>query len=172
MEEKILLDKIETPIDRDGTAHVMGTLNGETFEIGTIHGTSRLNGEQLHQYVESVIEQNGFALKPMFTPAPAPKRKYTKHVHLGLASEYGKVALKVVNNEPKVITCYHLYIKGTDKFVYKLDDKGIYVTNGKKTKPMAFTSADIKVIKNLDDFDVVKVTKETKYIKNKIAPKA
>lgn len=163
----ILLDGCETTIDDIGAAHVEGELNGEKFEIGIIKNAVLLPADELHARVNLLLSIEGFGLKPK--EEPKPKRKYTRRVNLGLASEFGKVTLKVVNPEKKVITFYNLYIKGTDKFVYKLDEKGIYVSNSKKGVPIAFTQADIKCIKNIDDFDVVKVSRETRYIKNKIA---
>lgn len=169
--EKMLIDKVSTNVDENGTAHIMGYLDGEVFEIGTILNAMQYNGHDLHERVMYKLALEGIGIKPTPVPTPVQKRKYTKHVTLGLASEYGKVTLKVVQNEPKIITFYVLYLKGTDKFVYKLTDKGILVTSGTKTKPLAFTSADIKLIRNIEDFDVVKVSKETKWVKNKIAPR-
>lgn len=167
MEDIILLDGCETTIDNVGKGHVVGIMNGERFEIGIIDNAFDLPAHELHERAKLLLDREGFAVKPN-TEAPRTKRKYTRRVNLGLASDYGKVTLKVVEKEKKVITFYNLYIKGTKDYVYKLDEKGIYVTNG-KTKPMAFTQADIKCIRNINDFDLVKVTKETSYIKNKIA---
>lgn len=165
----ILLDKVETTIDANGVAHIMGTLDGQAFEIGRIENATDYSAVELHERVDLYLRINEFGIKPAPVEEPKPKRKYTKRVNLGLASEYGKVTLTLAQPIKKKITVYNLYIKGTDKFVYKLDEKGIYVTNGKKTPPIAFTAADIKMIKNIDDFDVVKFEKETKYVKNKIA---
>lgn len=76
-----------------------------------------------------------------------------------------KVTLKLADDRP---TGYILYVKGTDKFVYRLEKDVIRVTDNKKTTPVVFTKEDIEAIDNIDEFDVRKTKSSRKYIKNKV----
>ncbi len=172
VDTNLVIDKYATTIDADGIGHVMVYIDGEELELGTIGNVSSMDGSRIHERAKTLLKSEGVVIR-VPEPAPVeskPKRKYTRHVHLGLASEYGKVTLKIASDVLKQVDVYHLYLKGTNRFVYKLDERGIYLTTGVKTRPMNFTKEDIKLIKNISDFDVVKKTLEVKsnHIKNKI----
>ena len=169
------IDSYRTEIDTNGNGKVIINIDGNEEEIGTIRDCINLTPAEAHNRALEMLRINDLKVKekPPVVEAPKPKRKYTRHVNLGLASDYGKIELKLAVAEKKYIKGFSLYLKGTNKFVYRLDEKGIYVMEddgSKKTKPIVFTEADIKIIKNIGEFDVKKVDITTKYIKNKIAP--
>lgn len=156
--ENIKAEKYYTRIDNDGVGHLMIETEGETLEVATIIGASDMDAHTLHDRAVFLLKINEIDIvEPDPTTAPVkPKRKYTKHVNLGLASDFGKVTLSLAS--PDKSFGYILYLKGTTKFVYRLDSKGIYVIDeSKKTKPMIWSEDDIKKIKNIDDFDKKKV---------------
>lgn len=95
------------------------------------------------------------------------KVKEPKKVFL---KEPKKVILKIAKDNKKIYG-YVLYLKGTSKCIYRMDEKGIYLmdmNNKPTTKPLYFTKEDIEMIGNLDEFDVKKVELSGKYIRNKI----
>lgn len=162
----IYLDKISTEIDTNGTAHITGYLDNQVFEIFTLEGVSHLTASALHDRVNDMLKINDFAIKEV---EPKPKRTYTKKVNLGFASDFGKVELKIAHSDPTKKVCYNLYIKGSNMYVYKIDKKGIYVCKkGCKAKPVNFSANDIKRIKNIGDFDVVKVELDIRRVLDKI----
>ena len=172
------LDNCRTIIDHNNNAKIIGEIKGqEAFEIGTIYNALNFTATELNARVALKLAERGYAMRPVEYVPPKPKRKYTRRVNLGLATDYGKVTLKLASGV-HTIDVYILYLKGTTKYIYKMDDKGIYVIDenkgkdgGKaKTRPMMFTKDDIRAIRNIDDFDIVKKTIEAKHVKNKIVP--
>ena len=169
--EYLEIDSYRTEIDANGNGKVIISIDGNEEQIGTIRDCINLTPAEAHDRALEMLRINDLKVKekPPVVEEPKPKRKYTRHVHLGLASDYGKVELKLAMPEKK--KGYHLYLKGTNKYVYKLTDKGILVMENdgtKKTPPMVFTEADVKLIKNTEDFDFKKV-EYTGRIYNKIA---
>ncbi len=150
--------------------HAFVLINGEEWDLGVMYMPPNPDGAKVDEMLKAFLKTEDIIVQ---APAPVeqkPKRKYTRHVQLGLASEHGKVTLTLADTKRK-INVYHLYLKGTDKFVYKLDQKGIYVTSAKSTKPLNFTDEDMKLIKNIADFDVVKEVLHIRgnNVRNKIA---
>lgn len=171
--EYLEIDSYRTEIDANGNGKVLISIDGNEEQIGIIRDCINLTPAEAHERALELLRINDLKVKekPPVVEEPKPKRKYTRHIHLGLASDYGKVTLTLASAQKRIWKGHYLYLKGTNKVVYKLTDKGILVIeDNKKTKPMVFTEADIKLIKNIDDFDVKKFDIETKYIRNKIAP--
>lgn len=167
--DNIIAKKYWTKLDGDGVGHLMIELdNGEELEVDLIKGASDMDGTALHDRVDWLLKFNGITVVKD-EPIVKPKRKYTRHVDLGLAKDYGKVTLTLAAPIEKF--GWVLYLKGTNKYVYRLDKRGIYVMedNGtNKTPPMVWSDADIKIIKNIDDFDKKKVKTKTNP-KNRLA---
>ena len=157
--DKIIATKKWTSFDKDGNGHLFVEINGEDLEIDVIPCADMLDIDQLKERIDIILKINNIVIEEP-KPVEKPKRKYTRHTTLGLASEYGKVTLKLAMPEKKF--GWVLYLKGTKKFVFRFDEKGIYVVEeGGKTKPMIWSDKDIKLIKNKDDFDFVKVETRT-----------
>lgn len=173
--EYLEIDSYRTEIDTNGNGKVIISIDGNEEQIGIIRDCINLTPAEAHDRALEMLRINDLKVKekPPVVETPKPKRKYVRHVHLGLASDYGKVELKLATPEKHIIKCYNLYLKGTNKYVYKLTDKGILVMENdgtKKTAPMLFTEADIKLIKNTDDFDIKRIDVEARWVRNKIAP--
>lgn len=170
--EYLEIDSYRTEIDENGNGKVIISIDGQEEQIGTIRDCIKLTSDEANARALEILRINELKVAEPKPVEKKEKRKYTRHVHLGLASDYGKVTLKLAVPEKHIIKCFELWLKGTNKFVYKLTDKGILVMedNGsRKTKPMLFTEADVKLIKNIDDFDVKRNDVEARFVRNKIA---
>ena len=167
---EIIAESYRTSFDANGDGHVIVTIDGEELEIGTIPNAQTMEMSVLKDHIRALFIINEVTIAPKKEEIK-PKRKYTKHVKLNLASDYGKVTLNLVQPIHRKFFSNILYLKGTKQFVWKMDEKGIYVTEGKKTRPMYFTDDDVKLIKNIGDFDIVREEYQGTFLKNKIAPR-
>ena len=159
--------------DEDGNGHVKVELpDGTEDTLYKIWGAQSMDTQTRQNNVDFILKFYNVTILPEPEPEPKPKRKYTRHstVTLGLASEKGKISLKLAKPEPKPkkVFAYILYLKGTDQFVWRINEKGIYVAKSEKTRPVYFTANDIKRIRNVSEFDIKKVEYPGKYIKDKL----
>lgn len=135
MAPKIITD-FKVTISSDGIGHLSATTEGGDTIEDLIPNCDGLSADTLHnKAIEHIEKMLGYSYVP-------------KKTTLKLA----KVTLKLA-----VPNAYALFIKGTDKFVYKVDERGIYVSNAKSQRPLAFTDDDLSRIDNINDFDVKKL---------------
>lgn len=164
--KNLVINSYYTRFDANNNGYVMGMVGGDTIEIGCIGNCDNLTSTDVHNRAEALLKSEGVTIAPASKDSKNSARAKGRKAFLGLATNGGKINLKIANNST---TAYALYVKGTNKYVYDITPKGVHVVaDGAKTKPMLFTDADIKLIGNLGDFDVKEVTTNG-WVKNKIA---
>lgn len=166
--------RVELTSERSGSIYV--TVGGEERWAKDIAFPKGIKSNELHDLAWKVLYKMGFRYKENpnkkktaknDTLVDYPKAIDTNKVFLAPATNKPKVILKPHTREYKEIVVYALKIKGTNKFISAIDDKGYRVTT--KGTPLFFTSDDIAAIGNLEDFEVIKMTRKCKSIANKIA---
>lgn len=166
--EKMIAQSYKIKYTDSDVADLYVDVDGEELFVAQIPNVYDKTSGEVSELAKALLKANDVEIRPIVIE-PKPKRKYTKHIDLNLASEYGKIELKLAEASYSERAYYLLRYKPNGELVYKLDKKGIYTGKCKEANALKFTENDIKLIKNAKDFEFIKFkSRNANNLKNKI----